>query len=177
MRGLMKLILWVLGLALAVLIGSKLFLAPTYAVTVEIPIRVSPDKVWERVGDLTKWMSWMRGMERFDLAKGEGREVGSVARAHVYTGLQELELNVQIVEVIPGVRLRYRITGGPQDGITSLIELRADPEGRSTRVRWTESQTPDGVWGSLVAAALKSVITTHHEESLNQLKFKLERGV
>ena len=44
-------------------------------------------------------------------------------------------------------------------------------------MRWTESHTPPGLWGPLVAAMLKPAVTTHHEESLNQLKFGIERGI
>ena len=80
MRALAKLIAWGLGLVLVVLIGSKLFLAPTYSTSTEITIRVPPDRVWEQVGDLTKWTSWVRGLEGLTVVTAETPQRGAVAR-------------------------------------------------------------------------------------------------
>jgi len=176
-RGLITLVLWVAVLAAVVAVGSKLVLPDGYTVAASVLIRVSPDRVWNRIDDISQWMSWMRGVDRLDLVKGTGREAGSTGRAHIYTGFQGLDLAVQLVEVIPLRSVRYHISGGPQDGVLSTIELQATDQGRSTLVRWTESQTPGGLWGNLMARVMLSVVQTHHEESLNQLKFTLERAM
>jgi uncharacterized protein YndB with AHSA1/START domain len=160
-----------------VLVGSRLFLAPDYTVTTDVLIRVPPARVWEDVGDLAKWPSWVRGQERFEVVTGMGREVGSVARVRVEAGFRSIDFDIQVVEALPGLRLRYRIIGGPQDGVTSEILLQAAEDGHATRVRWTESHTPPGLWGHLFAAMLKPAVTTHHEESLNRLKFGIERAI
>ena len=160
-----------------VLVGSNLFLAPGYTVTTDVLIRVPPDRVWEDVGDLSRWPSWVRGLERFEVVKGAGREAGSVARARVDAGFRSVDFDVQVVEALPGFRLRYRIVGGPQNGVTPEILLQTAEDGRATRVRWSESHTPPGLWGRLFAALLKPAVTTHHEESLNRLKFGIERTI
>ncbi len=177
MRALVKLIVWGLGLMLVALIGSKFLLAPTYSVSTEIMIRVPPDRVWEQVGDLTKWTSWVRGLEELTVVTGETPHRGAVARALVYTGFKTMAIEVKVVEKIPQVRLRYLMVGGLFDGVTPTLELQTADEGRATRVRWTESHTPGGMWGNVIAAVLGSVVLTHHEESLNRLKFLLERAV
>jgi len=176
-RGLITLILWAAVLAAVVAVGSKLALPDGYTVATSVLIHVSPDRTWSRIDDLTQWMSWMRGIERLDMERGTGRETGSTGRAHIYTGFQGLDLTVQLVEVIPLRSVRYRVNGGPQDGVTSTIELQTIDQGRSTLVRWTESQTPGGLWGNLKARVLLSIVQTHHEESLNRLKFTLERAM
>ncbi len=176
-RALIRFAVFVLVVGAIVLVGSQLFLAPDYTVTTDVLIRVPPARVWEDVGDLAKWPSWVRGQERFEVVKGAGREVGSVARVRVDTGFRSIDFDVQIVEALPGFRLRYRIIGGPQNGVTSEILLQSAEDGRATRVRWTESHAPPGLWGHLFAAALKPAVTTHHEESLNRLKFGIERAI
>jgi uncharacterized protein YndB with AHSA1/START domain len=176
-RALIRFAVFVLVVGAIVLVGSILFLAPDYTVTTNVLIRVPPARVWEDVGDLAKWPSWVRGQERFDVVKGAGQEVGSVARVRVEAGFRSIDFDVHIVEALPGFRLRYRIVGGPQDGVTSEILLQTAEDGRATRVRWTESHTPPGLWGHLLAAALKPAVTTQHEESLNQLKFGIERAM
>lgn len=176
-RALIRFAVFVLVVGAIVLVGSTLFLAPDYTVTTDVLIRVPPDRVWEDVGDLAKWPSWVRGLERFEVVKGAGQEAGSVARARVEAGFRAIDFDIQVVEALPGFRLRYRIIGGPQDGVTPEILLQAAEDGRATRVRWTESHTPPGLWGHLFAAALKPAVTTHHEESLNRLKFGIERAI
>ena len=176
-RALIRFAVFVLVVGAIVLVGSKLFLAPDYTVTTDVLMRVPPDRVWEDVGDLAKWTSWVRGLERFEVVKGAGREVGSVARARVKAGFRSIDFDIQVVEALPGFRLRYRIIGGPQNGVTSEILLQSAEDGRATRVRWTESHTPPGLWGHLLAAMLKPAVTTHHEESLNRLKFGIERAI
>lgn len=176
-RALIRFAGFVLVVGAIVLVGSRLFLAPGYAVATDVLIRVPPDRVWESVGDLAKWPSWVRGLERFEVAKGMGREVGSVAHARVEGGFRSIDFDIQVVEALPAFRLRYRIIGGPQNGVTSEILLQSAEDGRATRVRWTESHTPPGLWGHLIAAALKPAVTTQHEESLNQLKFGIERVI
>ena len=176
-RALIRFAVFVLVVGAIVLVGSRLFLAPDYTVTTDVLIRVPPDRVWGDVGDLAKWPSWVRGLERFEVAKGMGREVGSVAHARVEGGFRSIDFDIQVVEALPGFRLRYRIIGGPQNGVTSEILLQSAEDGRATRVRWTESHTPPGLWGHLFAAMLKPAVTTHHEESLNRLKFGIERAM
>ncbi|MBI3608529.1 MAG: SRPBCC family protein [Nitrospirae bacterium] len=177
MRALAKLIAWGLGLVLVVLIGSRLLLPPGYSISTEVLIRVPPDQVWAQVGDLTKWTSWVRELEGLTVVTGETPQRGAVARALVYTGFETMVIEVTVVEKIPQVRLRYRMTGGVLDGVTPTLELQTADGGRATRVRWTEAHAPGGMWGNLIAAALGPVVLTHHEESLNRLKFLLERTV
>ena len=176
MRELFKFIVWLGGLGLVVLIASKFLLEPTYTVSSEVVIRVPPGRVWDKVGNLDQWPSWVKGIERFDLARGEGRETGSLANAHVYNGFKGWDMDIRLIEVIPPMRLRYQVSGGPQNGVQSLIELKPSEDVRSTTVSWSESHTPGGVWGNLRAVVMKSAVTTHHDESLNRLKFSLERG-
>jgi hypothetical protein len=88
-----------------------------------------------------------------------------------------MSIEVKVIEKIPQARLRYLMIGGVLDGVTPTLELQTTDEGRATRVRWTESHTPGGMWGNLIAVVLGSVVLTHHEESLNRLKFLLERAV
>lgn len=176
MRELFKLIVWLAGLALVVLIASKFLFEPTYTVSSEVVIRVPPDHVWGKVGNLEQWPSWVKGIERFDLAQGEGREAGSLVNAHVYNGFKGWDIDIRLIEAVPLMRLRYQISGGPQHGVQSVIELEPMRDARTTKVTWNESDTPGGLWGNLLAVAIKSMVTTHHDESLNKLKFSLERG-
>jgi len=176
-RGVIRLTLWLVVLGLLVLIVSWVALDPGYAVTSEVRIAAPPEKVWPELTDVNQWCRWMRGLDRCATVSGTGREVGSVVRANVYTGFEGLDITIELIEVTPLTRLRYRIGGGPQDGMISNFEMRAGPDGRSTRVHWSESQTLTGVWGPLMAVALRSLVTTHHDESLNTLKFRLERAI
>src|SRR3990172_13268669 len=107
-RALIRFAVFVLVVGAIVLIGSKLFLAPDYTVTTDLLIRVPPDRVWEDVGDLAKWPSWVRGLERFEVVKGAGQEVGSVARVRVDPGWRSIDFDIQVVEALPAFRLRYR---------------------------------------------------------------------
>jgi uncharacterized protein YndB with AHSA1/START domain len=176
-RALAKLIAWGLVLVLVVLIGSRFLLAPTYSISTEVMIRVPPDRVWAQVGDLTKWMSWVRGLTELTVVTGDTPQGGQAARALVYTGFETMSIEVKVIEKIPQARLRYLMIGGVLDGVTPTLELQTTDEGHATRVRWTESHTPGGMWGNLIAVVLGSVVLTHHEESLNRLKFLLERAV
>ena len=176
MRALFKLVVWLAGLALVALIASKLLLEPSYVVSTQVVIHVAPGKVWEKVGALDGWPAWVDGLERFSVVKGGGREIGSLADAHVYNGFQGWDMSIQIVEAVPDQRLRYQVLGGPQNGVQSTIELTASQDARSTTVSWHESDTPGGLWGNLLAVAMKVIVETQHEESLNRLKFALERG-
>ncbi|MEW6683298.1 MAG: SRPBCC family protein [Nitrospirota bacterium] len=177
MRGLVRLIVWLAGLAVVVLIASKFLFEPTYTVSSQVVIQAPPGRVWDKVGTFEQWPSWIKGIERFEITLGEGRETGSVANAHVYNGFGGWDLEIRLTEVVPPMRLRYQLLGGPQSGAQSLIELKPSEDVRATTVTWNESHTPGGVWGNLLAAVMKSVVTTHHDESLNQLKFALERGI
>lgn len=176
MRGLFRLVVWLAGLTLVVLIASQFLFEPTYTVSSQVLIHAPPDRVWDKVGSLDQWPSWVKGIERFDLVKGEGRETGSMINAHVYNGFKGWDLDIRLTEVIPPMRLRYQVLGGSLNGVQSLIELKPSQDVRSTTVSWNESHTPGGVWGNLLAVGLKSIVTTHHDESLNKLKFSLERG-
>ena len=177
MRALGRLIVWLLGLAIVILIASKLLLEPTYAVSSQVVIHAPPGRVWDKVGNLEQWPSWVEGLERFDVALDEGRQAGSFANAHVYNGFQGWDMEIRLTEVVPPIRLRYQVAGGPVNGVQSVIELTPSNDVRSTTVTWNEAYTPGGLWGNLLAFAMKSIVTTHHEESLNQLKFAIERRV
>jgi uncharacterized protein YndB with AHSA1/START domain len=177
MRGLFRLIAWLTGLAIVILIASKLLFEPTYTISSQVVIQAPPGRVWDKVGNFEQWPSWLKGIERLEIARGEGRETGSVANAHVYNGFRGWDMEIRLTEVIPPMRLRYQVSGGPQNGVQSLIELKPSEDVRSTTVTWNESYTPGGVWGNLRAVVMKSIVTTHHDESLNQLKFALERGI
>src|SRR3990172_9343965 len=87
-RALIRFAVFVLVAGAIVLVGSQLFLPSAYTVTTDVLIRVPPNRVWENVGDLAKWPSWVRGQERFEVVKGTGREVGSVARVRVGAGFR-----------------------------------------------------------------------------------------
>jgi uncharacterized protein YndB with AHSA1/START domain len=176
MRALFRLIVWLAGLALVALIASRVLLEPTYVVSTRVVIHVAPGKVWEKVEALDAWPSWVDGLERLSVVRGGGREVGSLAEVHVYNGFQGWDMTIQIVETVPNSRLRYQVLGGPQNGVQSTIELTPSQDARSTTVSWAESDSPGGLWGNLVAVAMKVIVETQHEESLNQLKFSLERG-
>jgi uncharacterized membrane protein len=177
MRELFKLILWLAGLALVLVIASKFLFEPTYTVSSQVVIQAPPGRVWDKIGSLDQWPSWVKGIERSQLVKGEGRETGSMMNAHVYNGFNGWDMDIRLTEVVPPIRLRYQVLGGPQSGVQSVIELRASEDARRTTVTWSESHTPGGLWGNLLAVAFKSVVTTHHDESLNRLKFAIERGV
>jgi hypothetical protein len=176
MRAFVKLIVWLAGLALVVLIASKLLLEPTYAVSSQVVIHAAPGRVWAKVGALDEWPSWVKGIERLSVVRGEGHEIGSLADIHVYNGFQGWDMTIQIVETVSDHYVRYQVLGGPQNGVQSTIQLTASPDVRSTTVTWNESQTLGGLWGNLLAVVLKSMVTTQHDESLNTLKFSLERG-
>lgn len=177
MRGLFRLIGWLAGLAVIVLIASKLLFEPTYSVSSQVVIHAPPGRVWDKVGNFDQWPSWFKGLERFEITLGEGREAGSVANALVYNGFRGWEMDIRLTEVFAPFRLRYEVSGGPQDGAQSVIELKPSEDVRTTTVTWNESHTPGGLWGNLLAVAMKSIVTTHHDESLNKLKFALERGI
>lgn len=176
-RGLVRLVMWLLGLALVVLIASKFLFDPAYTVSSAAVVRVPPEKVWAKVGNLDQWPLWVKGIERLEVVAGEGGEVGSRADLRVYNGFQGFAMSVQLVEVIPALRVRYQVIGGPQHGLQSTIALKPGADGKSTQVTWNESHAPGGLWGNLLAAVIKSIATAHHDESLNQLKFKLEREI
>jgi uncharacterized protein YndB with AHSA1/START domain len=177
MRALLRFAGWMVGLALVVLLASKFWLDPTYAVSSEVTIRVPASKVWAEVGNLDEWTEWVEGLERVTLVKGDGRGVGSMADVNVNNGFRGWDMSIQFVEVIPELRIRYQVLGGPQNGVESTINLAPSEDGRSVHVAWTESHTLEGVWANLLAAVTGSIVTTQHDESLNQLKFRLERGL
>src|SRR3990172_10324637 len=99
-RALIRFAVFVLVVGAIVLIGSKLFLAPDYTVTTDVLIRVPPDRVWEDVGDLAKWPSWVRGLERFEVVKGAGQEAGSVARARVEARFRAIDFYIPLVQAL-----------------------------------------------------------------------------
>ncbi len=176
-RALFRLAGWMVGLALVVLVASKFLLEPSYAVSSEVDIRVVPAKVWAKVGALDQWTDWVKGLERVTIVKGDGRGVGSLAEVRVYNGFQGWEMSIQLVDVDPDRRVTYQVLGGPQNGVQSTIELSPSEDGRSVHVAWMESRTLDGLWANLLASVIGSIVTTQHDESLNQLKFHLEREV
>lgn len=176
MRELGKLVVWLAGLALAILIASHVLLEAAYTVSSHVVVRVPPGRVWDKVGNFEQWPSWVKGVERFAVIRGKGHETGSEANAHVYNGFGGWDLNIRLTEVVPPMRLRYRIAGGPQNGVQSIIELNPSQDARTTTVTWHESHTPGGLWGNLLAWVMKSLVTAHHDESLNRLKVSLERG-
>ncbi|MFZ5861517.1 MAG: SRPBCC family protein [Nitrospirota bacterium] len=177
MRALLRFAGWTGALAVIVLAAAKLLLEPTYVVSAEVTILAAPEKTWAKVGSLDQWTDWVRGLEQVALVRGDGRTVGSLADVLVSNGFQGWEMSLQLVEVVPDVRLRYQVLGGPQHGVQSVIALTPSNDGRSVRVAWTESHTLNGLWANLMAAVVGSIVTTHHEESLNELKFHLERGL
>lgn len=176
MRGLFRLVVWLVGLAVVVLIASKFLFEPAYTVSSQVVIHVPPGRVWDQVDNLDQWPSWVKGIERLTLVNGDGRERGSLASAHLYNGFRGWDIDIRLTEVTPLTRLRYQVVGGPQNGVQSAIELRSSEDARTTTVTWNETHTPGGLWGNLLAVAMKSIVTTQHDESLNQLKFSLERG-
>ncbi|MEO5656396.1 MAG: SRPBCC family protein, partial [Nitrospiria bacterium] len=110
MRSLIRLIVWLMGLGLVVLIGSHWVFAPQYTVSTEVLIQMAPERVWRKVGDLSQWPSWVKGLERFDVAPSTGQG-GVTANARIYTGFQGIDLVVRVVESLPDLRLRYEING------------------------------------------------------------------
>jgi hypothetical protein len=165
------------GVALIILLASKFWLEPTYTVSSEVTIRVPAAKAWPMVGNLDEWTEWVKGLERVRIVKGDGREVGSMADVSVYNGFRGWDMSIQLVVVIPELRIGYRLLGGPQNGVESTINLESSDDGRSVHVAWTETHTLQGLWANLEAAVIGSIVTTQHDESLNQLKFRLERGL
>jgi uncharacterized protein YndB with AHSA1/START domain len=176
MRGLFRLIVWLAGLAVVILIASKFLFEPTYTVSSQVVIHAPPGRVWYKVGNFEQWPSWFKGIERFEISQGEGREAGSVANAHVYNGFRGWDIELRLTEVIPPMRLRYQVLGGPQSGVQSLIELKPSEDVRSTTLSPGTNRTPGGLWG---AGRRRHEVDRHphHDESLNQLKFALERGI
>ncbi|MFZ5876014.1 MAG: SRPBCC family protein [Nitrospirota bacterium] len=176
-RALLRFAAWIVALALLVLVASKIWLDPTYTVSSEVTIRVPHTKVWAKVGDLNEWTEWVKGLEQVSIVKGDGRAVGSMAEIRVYNGFRGWDMSIHLVNVIPELRVGYQVLGGPQNDVLSTINLESSEDGRSVRVAWTESHTLEGLWANLRAAVIGSIVTTQHDESLNQLKFHLERGL
>src|SRR5262245_47612744 len=84
MRVLLKFAGWVAALVLIALVASKFLWEPVYAVSSAVDIRVPSAKVWDKVGNLTEWMEWVKGLERLTVRNGDGRERGSLADVLVY---------------------------------------------------------------------------------------------
>ena len=121
----------------------------------ERSIIVPADVLWQIVEPAENLPAWLPLCERCERLSGTG--LGRRQRMHVRGGRKHGEIDQEVTEYVPGVRLGWKHIEEKLDGkpaprvssdVTMLIELHS--EGAGTRVVLRSRNTPVSMFGALV---------------------------
>lgn len=101
-----------------------------------------PEAVWPLVGEVRRWTEWAGVTQAFLQRHGSPHPDGVGARRRIVIGPGAS--TEEVVRWEPPRHLGYRLLGGglPVRWYRGDVELRPDPSGAGTEVRWTGSLAP-----------------------------------
>jgi uncharacterized membrane protein len=142
--------------------------------TVEIDISAPADVVWDFVADPGRYLHFMAGITRWEVA-GEQRDgLGARYRMLMRVGSAEIGGLVEVVEHEPRRELAWTsVTGIDQRG---RWRLHPANDGRTTvtTLRLSYGVAGSGVWGWLADRVSAPTVRGHLRRSLQQLKRQVE---
>jgi uncharacterized protein YndB with AHSA1/START domain len=138
---------------------------------VERQVDATPAAVWAVLSDGWLYPSWVVGTSRMRQVDEGWPAVGT--RLHHSVGNWPLLLDdkTEVLEVVPGRRLRLQAHGWPAGAVEVLIEL--EPLGTGTRVRIRE-EASTGPATLLRGPALQMAMVPRNRETLRRLGFLAE---
>jgi len=172
-----------LGLAAAIALFLVVFLAlalrqpDEFSVTRSADIAAPPDVVFAQVNDFRNWEAWSpwADLDPDSEVAFEGPESGTGA-TFKWSGNREVgEGSQEIIESVPGERVRIRLVFVKPFAGTSETEFTFRPEGGGTRVTWTMSGENDFV-GKCISLIMdcETMMGPQFEQGLANLKATVE---
>ena len=143
------------------------------AITVSAP----PALVWDHVSDPARYLHFMSGVTRWEVAGEQPTGVGARYRMLMRVGSAEVGGLIEVVEWVPNRELAWTsITGIDQRG---RWRLRERPREDGTVCTWVELRLTAGVAGSglfgwLAEQFAAPTVRGHLRRSLQQLKRQVE---
>jgi hypothetical protein len=99
---------------------------------IEILINSPPEIVDEALWNPENAVYWNKGLERFEVVKGEPRKVGTVGRLHFVQGGKKHIMEDVLEYSDPGRRYRSRVSG---PAIEAIVETTLEPVDGKTKVK------------------------------------------
>jgi len=146
-------------------------------VQAQIDIAAPPSAVWEFVIDPARYLHFMAGMTRWEVAGELATGMGARYRTLMRVGSAEVGGLIEVVEWVPNRELAWTsITGIDQRG---RWRLRERPRDDGTVCTWVELRLTAGVAGSglfgwLAEQFAAPTVRGHLRRSLQQLKRQVE---
>jgi uncharacterized protein YndB with AHSA1/START domain len=152
-----------------------IFLSNTYEGEASAVIESEKANVYSRALKLEEWnlAAIYGGLDLDDIPRGGRIEVPGVNTDSLIGGLKRealsLRVHCEIIQVQPPDLLRYRMAGGPLDGMETEVTLIRIGDGR-TDVHLREHYTFSGFFGSAKALMTRWATRKLHKSSLENLK-------
>jgi uncharacterized membrane protein len=139
----------------------------------QIEISAPPSAVWEMITDPSRYLHFMAGMTRWEIADGKEMGLGSRYRTLMRVGSAEVGGVVEIVEWNPGCDIAWTsVTGIDQRG---RWRVRQRPHDRSrVELRLSYGVAGSGIGGLLAEIFAAPTVRGHLRRSLQQLKRQVE---
>ncbi|MEZ5219307.1 MAG: SRPBCC family protein [Ilumatobacteraceae bacterium] len=96
-----------------------------------LDLDLSPDELWELVGDGDRWPDWLVHESEVEVAPGSGGQV---------VDDEGIERTVELDEVVPGEAVRFRWWPSDSPAEESSVELVVAPWGDGSRLTVRESR-------------------------------------
>jgi uncharacterized membrane protein len=139
----------------------------------DIEIGAPPDVVWEFVTDPSRYLHFMAGMTRYEVAGKQDRGVGARFRTLMRVGSAEVGGMIEVVEWDEPSDIAWNsVTGVDQRG---RWRLRERPDGRThVEFRFQYGVAGAGLLGWLAEQVAAPQVRGHLRRSLHQLKRQVE---
>ena len=139
----------------------------------QIEIAAPPDAVWELISDPSRYLHFMAGITRWEVADDGTRGLGARYRMLMRVGSAEIGGLIEIVESDEGRDLAWTsVTGIDQRG---RWRLRERPGGRTrVELRLAYGVAGSGILGWLAEHVGAPTVRGHLRRSLQQLKRQVE---
>ena len=142
-------------------------------VAAQIEVSAPPEAVWEQISDPSRYLHFMSGVTRWEVAGEKPGGLGARYRMLLRVGSAEVGGLVEVVEWSEGRDLAWTsVTGVDQRG---RWRLRERPSGRTrVELRLSYGVAGSGILGWLSERIAAPTVSGHLRRSLNQLKRQVE---
>jgi uncharacterized protein YndB with AHSA1/START domain len=175
----MKIIQWtlvVIGSLMLLAVGVGLFLPSHFEVQRSVDIDASPEKVYDLVVDTRQWKNWTVWNRRDPNMRivYSGPPFGMGAR-WAWDSKTEGRGAMEFTRVEPNRRVEYRLQF-PEYNMTSTGALVLEPQGKGTRVTWSNiGDTGSNPLKHYLSATMDRMVGPDFEQGLANLKALAEK--
>lgn len=139
-----------------------------------IEISAPPDAIWAFVDDPSRYLHFMAGITRWEVASDRPTGLGARYRMLMHVGSAEVGGLVEVVEHVPGRDLAWTsVVGVDQRGRWRLRDTHRDGVTR-VELRLSYGVAGSGLFGWIAEQVAAPTVRGHLRRSLQQLKRQVE---